>query len=88
MFLSDLYADFPEETPAQSQARRQANTSRAAPTYENLAQITQGLMSKRIAASDHSTARQPTNSEPVPQTASVNESETRRIPGLSIGINA
>ncbi|GEM_PF-4162173 len=88
MFLSDLYSDFPEETSAQSQARRQANASRAAPTYETLSQISQDLMSERIAAADHSTARRPTNSEPVPQTASVNESESRRIPGLSIGINA
>lgn len=87
MFLSDLYADFPEETPAESQARRQANTSRAAPTYETLSQISQDLMSERIAAADYSSAQQ-LKAEPVPQNSSVNESESRRIPGLSIGINA
>lgn len=88
MLLSDLYADFPEETPAQFQARRQANTSRASPTYETLSQISQDLMSERIAAADYSTVKQPTNSEPVSQTTSVNESESRRIPSLSLGINA
>lgn len=91
MLTATLHPDFADETSAQAYSRRQASASRPAFTYETLSQLSLSVMRDRITSSDDpadQTEQAEISPDPIPQTASVGNDGPRRIPGLSIGINA
>lgn len=88
MLTTILHPDFADETSAQAYVRRQASASRPAFTYETLSQLSLSVMRDRIASSDDPDDQTAIAPDPIPQTASVSNDGRRRIPGLSIGINA